>query len=107
MLLTHTHAKPTTTNKTKQNKKNKQATIVYRRDAVGAGGFFATRLKSPQGALQAVLAMPRAARVRASSSAWWAAPGPLQPGYVGAGRPYKDGFDATRAFPPAAASSSD
>ena len=74
-----------------------KATIVYRRDVVGQGGFYQTRLKAPH-TLQEVLALPRAARVKASTSAWWAAPGPLQPGYVGAARAYKDGFDAAEAF---------
>lgn len=71
--------------------------LVYRSDAVNRGSFYDTRLKSPR-TLAEVLAMPRAARVRASSSAWWATPGPLQPAHVGAWAPYRRGIDALALF---------
>ncbi|KIZ02363.1 hypothetical protein MNEG_5601, partial [Monoraphidium neglectum] len=65
--------------------------IVYARKAIGPN-FFSTRLKAPT-TLQELLAMPRSAPVKASSSAWWAVPGPLQPAHVGAWAPYKPGVD--------------
>lgn len=71
--------------------------VVYAKDAVGRGTFFDTRLVSPH-TLEEVLAMPRVAAVKASSSAWWAVPGPLQPAQFGAGRPFRAGFDPLRAF---------
>jgi len=71
--------------------------LVYHPDQVGRGGYFTTKLKS-EARLGDVLAMRRTAAVRASSSAWWAAPGPLQPAWVGAGAPYKVGFNPLVAF---------
>ena len=71
--------------------------LVFKSDAVGKGSFFDIRLKSPH-TLAEVLAMPRAAPVRASSSAWWATPGPPQPAHVGAWAPYRRGIDALALF---------
>jgi hypothetical protein len=71
--------------------------LVYRKGAVNEGSFFDTRLKAPL-RLGELLAMPRSVPVRASSSAWWATPGPLQPAGGGAGRPYKRGVDSVALF---------
>jgi hypothetical protein len=71
--------------------------LVFHPEAVGKGSYTDTRLVSPH-RLADVLAMPRTAPVKASSSAWWATPGPLQPAHVGAWAPYKPGFDPVAAF---------
>jgi hypothetical protein len=70
---------------------------VFKPGSVAQGSYTDTRLVSPH-RLADVLTMRRTAAVKASSSAWWAAPGPLQPAHVGARAPYKAGFDAVVAF---------
>lgn len=69
---------------------------MYAKESIGPN-YFTTRLKAPE-TLEQVLALPRSARVKASSSAWWAAPGPLQPANVGAGMPYHSWYDPVASF---------
>ena len=68
-----------------------QVWIIYKRDAIGPNYF--TRGTTPTYTLEQILAMPRGAPLRTSSSAWWSKPGPLQPHQHRAWECFKPGYD--------------